>query len=89
MSRILFAVMALAVLAPAAAAQQNVPQSGQSSGTGVAGQPGSKSGPAARHQQSDTSAQADPAVRNQDVSKVPGKAGGKSGEAEKPPPKLR
>jgi hypothetical protein len=53
--------------------------SAQNSGTGIAGQPGNKNGPAAR------SGQDQNASSQQDTSKIPGKPGGKSGPAVMPP----
>ena len=82
------AVLSLAVL-PAAAQTTNAPSSqsaaptGQNSGTGVPGLPGSKSGPAVKSDgQGGTttgSSQQNDATRQQDSSKIPGAPGNKSG----------
>jgi hypothetical protein len=53
-----------------------------SSGTGVPGHPGGKSGPAAKSQSETSGAGADQSsdhMRQQDSSKIPGAPGGKSG----------
>ena len=83
------AVLSLAVL-PAGAQTTNAPSSssqmapsGQNSGTGVQGLPGSKSGPAAKPDRqggatTGTSQQND-TVKNQDSSKIPGAPGNKNG----------
>jgi hypothetical protein len=65
---------------------QNVQQQPTSpnSGAGIAGQPGSKSGPAAKSP-SATSGSGVGESRNQDAAKVPGLPGSKSGPTVKPP----
>ena len=80
-------VIALPALAqsPNGAGQLSVP-SAQNSGAGVPGQPGNKSGPAARSsgevgaQSNDNNAPA----RQQDSAGIPGKPGSKSGPSAKP-----
>lgn len=58
--------------------------SANNSGTGIAGQPGSKNGPAPK---ATTGAASDQNMhtQQQDSSKIPGKPGGKSGPAVTPP----
>ena len=75
-------VMALPALAqsPNTTGQTSVP-SAQNSGAGIPGQPGSKSGPAARPQGTDNG---NTAVRQQDSAGIPGKPGSKSGPSAKP-----
>lgn len=81
-------VIALPALAqsPNAAGQTSVP-SAQNSGAGIPGQPGNKSGPAARPS-GDLAAQGtennNAAVRQQDAAGIPGKPGSKSGPSERP-----
>jgi hypothetical protein len=76
-------VIALPALAqsPNGAGQTSVP-SAQNSGAGIPGQPGNKSGPAARPS-GDLAAQGtennNAAIREQDAAGIPGKPGGKSG----------
>jgi hypothetical protein len=71
-------------------AAANAP-SGSNSGAGIAGQPGSKSGPAVKSPNSTTGsgassdAQRSQGSGNQDAAKVPGLPGSKSGPAVKPP----
>jgi hypothetical protein len=81
--------VAIAILAMAAAptfaettAPQVVTPSTQSSGAGVQGKAGGKSGPAVGRDGTD---QANPATRPQDTSGLQGKPGGKSGPAVSPP----
>jgi hypothetical protein len=83
-----FATIAL----PASAQTQNqggsapvTAPSAQNSGTGIAGQPGGKSGPAARSSgPAAANDQDNRFAQQQDSSKIPGKPGGKSGETVKP-----
>ena len=81
-------VMALPALAqsPNTTGQTSVP-SAQNSGAGIPGQPGSKSGPAARPS-GEMAAQGtdngNAAVRQQDSAGIPGKPGSKSGPSAKP-----
>ena len=77
-------VLPLVLTAPALAqnAQQQQPTS-PNSGAGVTGQPGSKSGPAAKSPATTGSGVGE--SRNQDAAKVPGLPGSKSGPAVKPP----
>jgi hypothetical protein len=71
------AIVAAVLVMPAAAfAQSNMQPDQPNSGAGIPGQPGGKSGPAAKSSGSDTSGQS---TTNQDVSKVPGLPGNKSG----------
>ena len=74
-------ILPLALTAPALAqnAQQQQPTS-PNSGAGVTGQPGSKSGPAAKSPSATTGSGAGES-RNQDAAKVPGLPGSKSGPA--------
>jgi hypothetical protein len=69
-------------------AQQNAPGHGGTSKPGIAGKPGSKSGPTARHNKNGSTAGSGSStketVRHQDESKVPGKPGSKSGPTVKP-----
>lgn len=89
---LLKAVAVLAMVASPALAQPttnsatNSPSS-QSSGAGIAGQPGSKNGPAAKpgQNQSASSQPTNPTTSLQDTSKIPGKPGSKSGPAVSPP----
>jgi hypothetical protein len=78
-------ILPLALTAPALAqnAQQQQPTS-PNSGAGVTGQPGSKSGPAAKSPSATTGSGVGES-RNQDAAKVPGLPGSKSGPAVKPP----
>jgi len=86
MRRMIVAVaLASAVLVPAAIAQHkesdvSTAPSAQNSGTGIAGQPGSKSGPAAKPGTIGSSNQGNPAVQQQDPAKIPGLPGNKSGQ---------
>jgi hypothetical protein len=96
MLRLLMGTAVLAMLTLAASAQTTAPQgdgqvtvpSGQNSGAGIPGKPGSESGPAARPSSDTTgSGMSDQnrAVRQQDSSKIPGQPGNKSGPSVKPP----
>lgn len=85
---------ALALSAPVVFAQTSKPDvstapSSQNSGAGIAGQPGSKSGPAAKSGGTvGTGAgmnQQNPTVQQQDTSKVQGMPGNKSGPAARRP----
>ena len=72
--------------APSAGGQVTAP-SGQNSGAGIPGKPGSKSGPALKPSGETTGSDMsghNPAVRQQDSSKIPGLPGNKSGPAVKP-----
>jgi hypothetical protein len=77
---VLTAITVLCIATPALAQTSPQPTS-PNSGAGVAGQPGSKNGPDAK---SGITGQGN-AV--QDTSKIPGKAGSKSGPAVNPPAK--
>lgn len=74
---------------PGQAGQVTVP-SGQNSGAGIPGLPGSKSGPAVKSPSDTTGSAANPgersneAVRQQDPAKIPGQPGSKSGPAAAP-----
>jgi len=73
--------------APAAGGQVTVP-SGQNSGAGIPGKPGSKSGPAAKPSPETTGSDMSDhnrAVREQDPSKIRGQPGNKSGPSPSPP----
>src|SRR5207253_5646752 len=87
---------ALAIVTLPASAQTTAPSgggqvttpSGQNSGPGISGKPGSKSGPAVKPSGETTGSDMSDhnrAVRQQDSSKVPGLPGNKSGPAVKPP----
>ena len=72
---------------PPAGSQITVP-SGQNSGAGIPGKPGSKSGPAAKSSPETTGSDMSDhncAVREQDPSKIPGQPGNKSGPSTSPP----
>jgi opacity protein-like surface antigen len=85
------ATMLALIASPALAAQNtttpsNNAPSAQNSGAGISGQPGGKDGPASTMQGgASNSNQTNPTTRLQDTSKIPGKAGGKSGPAVMPP----
>jgi len=94
MLRLLTGAVALAMVTLPASAQTTAPPgggqvtvpSGQSSGTGIPGKPGSKSGPAAKSSpETIGSDDHNRAVRQQDSSKIPGQPGNKSGPAVSPP----
>jgi hypothetical protein len=95
MLRLLMGAIALAIVTLSASAQttdrpgggQVTVPSGQNSGTGIPGQPGSKSGPAAKSSPETTGSDMDHnrAVRQQDSSKIPGQPGNKSGPTVRPP----
>jgi hypothetical protein len=96
MLRLLMGAIALAIVTLPASAQttdrpgdgQVTVPSGQNSGTGIPGQPGSKSGPAAKSSPETTGSDMNDhnrAVRQQDSSKIPGQPGNKSGPAVRPP----
>lgn len=85
---------ALTLSAPAAIAQTTTPDvstapSAQNSGAGIAGQPGNKSGPAAKPSEtvgsSTTLNQQNPSVQQQDTSNIKGLPGNKSGPPAKKP----
>lgn len=87
-------VFALALSAPAALGQTAKPDvsgapSAQNSGAGIAGQPGNKSGPAAKPGETvgsgSTSNQQNPTVQQQDPSNIKGLPGNKSGPPAKKP----
>jgi hypothetical protein len=96
MLRLLMGAIALAIVtlpasaqntAPTAGGQVTVP-SGQNSGAGIPGKPGSKSGLAAKSSSETTGSDMNDqnrAVRQQDSSKIPGQPGNKSGPAVRPP----
>jgi hypothetical protein len=69
---------------PGGSGQVTVP-SGQNSGVGIPGQPGNKSGPAAKSSSATTGSGNNEGVREQDSAKIPGLPGSKSGPAVKPP----
>ena len=80
-------VLPLVLTAPALAQNaQTIQQQPTSpnSGAGIAGQPGSESGPAAKSPSATTGSGVGES-RNQDAAKVPGLPGSKSGPAVKPP----
>lgn len=85
--------IALTVSGSAAVAQTTKPDvsaapSSQSSGVGIAGQPGNKNGPAAKPGEtvgSSTQTQQNPTVQQQDTSNIKGLPGNKSGPAAKQP----
>ena len=88
--------LALAISASTALAQTQKPDvsaapSAQSSGTGIAGQPGSKSGPAVKPALgtggSTAPNQQNPTVQQQDPSNIKGMPGSKSGPPAKQPSK--
>jgi len=96
MLRLLMGATALAIVTLPASAQNTAPPggsqvtvpSGQNSGAGIPGKPGSKSGPAAKSSSETTGADMSDqnrAVRQQDSSKIPGQPGNKSGPAVRPP----
>jgi hypothetical protein len=58
--------------------------SAQNSGAGIPGQPGNKSGPAARSSGPAATNEDNRFAQQQDAAKIPGKPGGKSGPAVKP-----
>jgi hypothetical protein len=69
---------------PGGSGQVTVP-SAQNSGAGIPGQPGNKSGPAAKSSSATTGSGNNEGVREQDSAKIPGLPGSKSGPAVKPP----
>ena len=69
---------------PGGTGQVTVP-SAQNSGAGIPGQPGNKSGPAAKSSSATTGSGNNEGVREQDSAKIPGLPGSKSGPAVKPP----
>jgi hypothetical protein len=96
MLRLLMGAIALAIVTLPASAQNTAPTgggqvtvpSGQNSGAGIPGKPGSKSGPAAKSSSETTGSDMNDqnrAVRQQDSSKIPGQPGNKSGPAVRPP----
>jgi hypothetical protein len=97
MLRLITGAIAVAIVTLPASAQTTAPQgggqvtvpSGQNSGTGIPGKPGSKSGPAAKSSPETTGSDTNDhnrAVRQQDSSKIPGQPGNKSGPAVRPSP---
>jgi hypothetical protein len=87
--------LSLTALVPAASAQTTKPDvssapSAQSSGTGIPGKPGSKSGPAVKPGgtvgSGATKEEDNQAVQSQDPSNIKGLPGSKSGPAERKPP---
>ena len=96
MLRLLMGATALAIVTLPASAQTTAPPaggqvtapSGQNSGAGIPGKPGSKSGPAVKPSGETTGSDMSDhnrAVRQQDSSKIPGQAGNKSGPSVRPP----
>jgi hypothetical protein len=96
MLRLFTSAIALAIVTLPASAQTTAPSgggqvtvpSGQNSGAGIPGKPGSKSGPAAKSSSETTGSDLSDqnrAVREQDPSKIPGQPGSKSGPAVSPP----
>jgi hypothetical protein len=84
--------LVLSLAAQAALAQTTKPDvsaapSAQSSGAGIAGQPGNKSGPAAKSGDTvgSSSNQQNPTVQQQDTSNIKGLPGNKSGPPAKKP----
>lgn len=92
MSKLIAIAAALAFVSTPALAQTSygttpettTPPSANNSGTGIAGQPGGKNGPAAKSTTGSASEQ-NTHTQQQDSSKIPGKAGGKSGPAVRKP----
>src|SRR5258708_39155372 len=78
------AVLPLVLTAPALAKNARQHPTSPTSGAGIAGQPGSKSGPAAKSPSATTGSGVGE-NRNQDAAKVPGLPGSKSAPAVKPP----
>jgi len=96
MLRLLTRAAAIAIVTLPASAQTTTPPaggqvtvpSGQNSGAGIPGKPGSKSGPAAKPSPETTGSDMSDhnrAVREQDPSKIPGQPGNKSGPSPSPP----
>jgi hypothetical protein len=85
MIRLTGAIAILAMVAFPALAQTQTSSSSQNSGAGVAGEPGSKNGPAPKSTASNE--QRNPTTQLQDTSKIQGKPGSKSGPAVNPPSK--
>jgi len=89
MRRAFVTAIALASFMPAAFAQNSQPNTPTanppSSGAGVSGLPGGKSGPAVKSGTVGSSSTEDSTVRQQDATKVQGLPGNKSGPAEKQP----
>src|SRR5262249_11906708 len=96
MLKLLTGAAAIAIVALPASAQTTTPPargqvtvpSGQNSGAGIPGKPGSKSGPAAKSSPETTGSDMSDhnrAVRGQDSSKIPGQPGNKSGPSPSPP----
>ena len=96
MLKLLMGAIALAIVTLPAAAQTTAPSgggqvnapSGQNSGAGIPGKPGSKSGPAVKPSGETTGSDMSDhnrAVRQQDSSKIPGQPGNKSGPSVRPP----
>ena len=77
-------VLPFVLTTPALAQNAQQQPTSPNSGPGIAGQPGSKSGPAAKSPSATTGSGAGES-RNQDAAKVPGLPGSKSGPAVKPP----
>jgi hypothetical protein len=77
-------VLPLVLTAPAFGQNAQQQPTSPNSGAGIAGQPGSKSGPAAKSPSATTGSGVGES-RNQDAAKVPGLPGSKSGPAVKPP----
>jgi hypothetical protein len=100
MLRLLIGAAALALVTLPASAQSTAPSeggqvtapSGQNSGPGIPGKPGSKSGPAVKPSGETTGSDMSDhnrAVRQQDSSKIPGQPGNKSGPAVTPPSRAK
>ena len=96
MLRLLTGAIVVAIVTLPASAQTTAPSgggqvtapSGQNSGAGIPGKPGSKSGPAAKSPSETTGSDMSDhnrAVRQQDPSKIPGQPGNKSGPAVRQP----
>lgn len=85
MSKLIAIAAALAFVSAPALAQNSsgtgtmTAPSANNSGTGISGQPGSKNGPAAKT--TGSASDENMHAQQQDSSKIPGKAGGKSGPA--------
>jgi|SRR5262245_8787735 len=80
---ILPAVATAQKTSPDASSTQSVQPTSPNSGAGIPGQPGNKSGPAAK--KPETTGSDASSKPSQDVSKIPGKPGSKSGPADKSP----
>ena len=80
-----FAVISTPALAQNTGTAPNSSPSAQGSGVGIAGQPGSESGPSVDAQGHTVTGRSNPTTQQQDTSKIAGKPGSKSGPAVMPP----